>query len=779
MRRYEALPDGVQPPIMLDEFVECEEAVRKSPVFREAMKKRGIEDISLVMVDAWSAGHYGNEPPEDGASGWSARSAGSAPSRTTTATPGPIENIVAVVDLNRKELVRVEDYGVVPLPPQAGQLGARVHQGDARRPQAAGGRRSPRGRASPSQGHEVSWQKWSFRVGFNPREGLVLHTVGYDGRPVLYRASIAEMMVPYADPKASSYHKNVFDLGEYGVGMLANSLALGCDCLGTIRYFDGHMADSRGRLVTIKNAICLHEEDFGMLWKHTDWRTGQSEVRRSRRLAVSMVATVGNYDYGFYWYFYQDGTIQMEVKLTGIVNTTALKPGEPRPLRHRGRAAAARPLSSALFQRPARLRRRRREQHGRGGQHAERAGRPREPVQQRLHRGGDAACSKESQAQRNTNPASSRFWRIVNPGRKNAMGRPVAYRLCPGETTLPFAQPGASLLKRAAFLTRNLWVTPFDPEGAVPGRRVSQPEPRRRRPAAVDEGRPRPRRPRPGRLVHLRPDPHPPARGLAGDAGGLRSGSCSGPTASSTATRRSICPRHGDDKCGGRGQPSWITRIVSRYFKYKSSQSLLAQAHELGLDVTLAGDLAPLFRPIVVGGRFVGNRLAIQPMEGCDGNLDGSPGQSRRRESDRSEPRLSITLEPLVQHLEHQGRTRSLRHGEAHAGLPLDFFVRHPLDVPQSHANLAEVSMSGVVELAGARRPRHGTTADSTAGAGRRPKRGGERPLGGAHNDAPSRKSARFPISGRHQELGLCAGIIVLNGHHNVVQRNVLRLALE
>ena len=179
------------------------------------------------------------------------------------------------------------------------------------------------------QGREVSWQKWSFRVGFNPREGLVLHTVAYDGRPVLYRASIAEMMVPYADPKASSYHKNVFDLGEYGVGMLANSLTIGCDCLGTIRYFDAHMADNRGRPVTIKNAVCLHEEDFGMLWKHTDWRTGQSEVRRSRRLAVSMVATVGNYDYGFYWYLYQDGTIQMEVKLTGIVNTTALKPGEP------------------------------------------------------------------------------------------------------------------------------------------------------------------------------------------------------------------------------------------------------------------------------------------------------------------------------------------------------------------------------------------------------------------------------------------------------------------
>src|SRR5262249_61939722 len=130
---------------------------------------------------------------------------------------------------------------------------------------AAGARSSevgqPDGPSFAVIGREVTWQGWSFRVGFNPREGLVLHAIAYEGRPVLYRASIAEMMVPYADPKASSYHKNVFDLGEYGVGMMANSLELGCDCLGTIRYFDGHWAASRGRAVTIRNAICLHQED--------------------------------------------------------------------------------------------------------------------------------------------------------------------------------------------------------------------------------------------------------------------------------------------------------------------------------------------------------------------------------------------------------------------------------------------------------------------------------------------------------------------------------------
>ena len=116
--------------------------------------------------------------------------------------------------------------------------------------------------------------------------------------------------------------------GEYGIGSLTNSLTLGCDCLGEIHYFDAVMNDGRGQPFTIPNAVCMHEEDYGILWKHVDWRTGQTEVRRSRRLVVSSIATVGNYEYGFFWYFYQDGTIQMEIKLTGIVNTAAVPEGE-------------------------------------------------------------------------------------------------------------------------------------------------------------------------------------------------------------------------------------------------------------------------------------------------------------------------------------------------------------------------------------------------------------------------------------------------------------------
>lgn len=48
----QVVPD-VQPPMDAMEYAECEAVVKEYPPFREAMKKRGIEDMDLVMVDAW------------------------------------------------------------------------------------------------------------------------------------------------------------------------------------------------------------------------------------------------------------------------------------------------------------------------------------------------------------------------------------------------------------------------------------------------------------------------------------------------------------------------------------------------------------------------------------------------------------------------------------------------------------------------------------------------------------------------------------------------------
>ena len=178
------------------------------------------------------------------------------------------------------EVIRVEEYGHWPLPAGARPTTPPIALRDLRDDIKPLEITQPEGPSFEVEGYQVRWQKWSFVIGFNAREGLTLHHLRYndDGRDrsVLYRASLTEMVVPYGDPGPTQRRKNAFDVGEYGMGMCANSLELGCDCLGLIRYFDAHLCDSRGEPLTIKNAVCMHEEDYGILWKHTDRRLPDS-----------------------------------------------------------------------------------------------------------------------------------------------------------------------------------------------------------------------------------------------------------------------------------------------------------------------------------------------------------------------------------------------------------------------------------------------------------------------------------------------------------------------
>lgn len=190
----------------------------------------------------------------------------------------------------------------------------------------------PQGVSFKVDGRIIEWQNWKVHVGFNYREGIVLNNITYNDkgneRPVFYRISLAEMVVPYGNPEHPHQRKHAFDLGEYGGGYMTNSLALGCDCKGAIHYMDADFVNRAGASTTIKNAICIHEEDAGILFKHTDFRDDSVIVTRGRKLLVSHVFTAANYEYCVYWIFHQDGTIQLEIKLTGVLNTYAMNPGE-------------------------------------------------------------------------------------------------------------------------------------------------------------------------------------------------------------------------------------------------------------------------------------------------------------------------------------------------------------------------------------------------------------------------------------------------------------------
>ena len=143
--------------------------------------------------------------------------------------------------------------------------------------------------------------------------------------------SFAEMVVPYRDSSFDHYRRTAYDIGEWGLGYMTQSLELGCDCLGEIRYLDAVLTDSLGEPFTVTNAICLHEEDNAVLWKHVDSINGRAEVRRARRFVVSVHATVANYEYLVYWRFYQDGNIECEVRATGIMVTTPFAEGAETP----------------------------------------------------------------------------------------------------------------------------------------------------------------------------------------------------------------------------------------------------------------------------------------------------------------------------------------------------------------------------------------------------------------------------------------------------------------
>jgi primary-amine oxidase len=459
----EAAPEGVQPTLSLDEQVECERAVLASEEFKAALEKHyGVTDTSLVMVDIWSAGNYGSE--EERTRRLTRPLCFLRRDPTDNGYARPIEGIRPVVDLNLMKVIRVEEYGKWPLPPNPGNYSVEniTHPRTGIKPLVIA---QPDGPSFTLEGNHIAWQNWDFVIGFNAREGLTIHHVRYADkgrkRPVLYRGSLTEMVVPYGDPRPTQVRKNAFDVGEYGMGMCANSLRMGCDCVGYIQYLDAHLCDSRGREFTIPNAICIHEEDYGILWKHTDRRLPNApEVRRSRRLVVSSISTVENYEYGFFWYFYQDGNIQFEIKLTGILSLGAVREGE---------APIHGVIVAPLLYAPN-------HQHffnmrldfGIDGmkntvQQLDVVADPLDesnPYENAFHLQA-IDLKTEKQAMAHLNLETGRTWKIINPSVRNAMGVPVGYKFLPGDNAFPFASPNAWWRRRAGFVNHHIWVTPY------------------------------------------------------------------------------------------------------------------------------------------------------------------------------------------------------------------------------------------------------------------------------------------------------------------------------
>jgi primary-amine oxidase len=382
----------------------------------------------------------------------------------------PIGGLVAFIDATGREVIRIVDDAIHPIPRENADYRDPAVTGPARTDLKPIEINQPDGPSFSLEEDVLNWHNWRMRLSFNVREGLVLHQIDIDDRgerrPVIYRASIAEMVVPYASTGPIRFWQNYFDVGEYLYGRYTNSLQQGCDCLGDITYRDAVFADESGDPVTIPNAICIHEEDFGVLWKHTDSKSGTTDVRRQRRLVVSMFTTVGNYDYGLYWYFYLDGKMEFEAKLTGLVFASAfpeipagfaseIAPGLGAPYHQHLFSARLDTMVDGIDNTVSEVRAQRlpvsdTNPWGNGF------------TQERI------ILASEQSAIRDGDEENHVAWRVSSGTRQNRLGEATEYELLPKGQARLLADPSSSIAQRAAFATHNLWVTAYDPAEAFP-----------------------------------------------------------------------------------------------------------------------------------------------------------------------------------------------------------------------------------------------------------------------------------------------------------------------
>jgi primary-amine oxidase len=460
---------GAQPNITIDEYHEADVALRRDPRVAEALAGRGITDLDLVLIDTWAFGaHLLPEEHRERRMGWA--DVWRRAEHGANPYANPVTGLHLVVDLDAMELVAIEDDGAIDEPQVMGEYVPRLVPGlEVRHDHTPYEIRQPEGPSFTLDGNLLTWGRWSLRVGFNGREGLVLHTLGFQEggrtRTVAHRLSFAEMVVPYRDPTTDHQRRTAFDIGEWGLGFMTTGLELGCDCLGEITYLDAVLHDSAGEPYDIRNAICIHEEDAGVLWKHVDEQAG-TEVRRQRRLVVSFHATVANYEYLVYWRLYEDGAIECEVRATGIMVTTHFA-GEQPPYGTLVDERTYAPTHQHFI--VARL-----DLDADGEENTVVAS-----SSEALPVGPDnphglAVVTRneplrtEREGRQDYDWASQRSWKVVNERVRNGLGTPVGYKLVPGDAIPPMLDPSSPVLQRAGVLAHTLWVTPYEPEERYP-----------------------------------------------------------------------------------------------------------------------------------------------------------------------------------------------------------------------------------------------------------------------------------------------------------------------
>ncbi|HEV3471383.1 MAG TPA: primary-amine oxidase [Pyrinomonadaceae bacterium] len=459
---------GVQPLVFAGEYETLQQIVRADARWQAAMRRRGIEDFDKVAVDGWAVGQV------DGRfTGRLLRGLSYYRGDGANYYGRPIEGVVAIVNMNTRKVVDLTDTGVVPVS-RHGQDFDEASVGRLREKPKRLTVEQPEGRSYRRDGQEVSWQNWRFRYTMHPREGLVLHTVGYESegrtRPILYRAGLSEMVVPYGDPDANWRWRAAFDVGEYSVGRLASPLEPELDAPANAELVDATFADDDGKPYVLKGAVGIYERDGGILWKHFDTFAAKNETRRGRELVMFFVATVGNYDYAVSYIFKQDGSLEVDLALTGIMLAKGVKERRADE-NHSTMSGSTGHLVAENIVAPH-------HQHffsfrldfdvdGTGNSVTEMntSAMPAGPANPYLN--GfvmrESVFKTEAAARRRVDMQAARVWTVTNYSARNPLGHHPSYILIPGANSLPYVAPESAVRRRAQFINHHFWATRYHP----------------------------------------------------------------------------------------------------------------------------------------------------------------------------------------------------------------------------------------------------------------------------------------------------------------------------
>lgn len=458
---------GIQPLVTDTEYKVLTDIVKADARWQAAMRKRGITDFDKVQIDGWAVGQVSPAHQTKRL----LRALSYFKDESINFYGRPIEGVVALVDMNKDVVIEVADTGVVPVARTTRELDEK----------STGRREAPKklsitqpdGNSYQINGQEVRWQKWRFRYTMHPREGLVLHTVGYEDegrvRPIMYRAALSEMVVPYGDTDENWRWRSAFDVGEYSVGRLASSIEPNTDAPENATLIDATFAGDDGQPYVLPRAVSIYERDGGLLWKHYESYSETNESRRARELVIAFIATIGNYDYALNWIFHQDGTLEVDAALSGIMLPKGVR--ESAVTNHAGHYPSGH-LVDAQVVAPH-------HQHffnfrldfdvdGVGNSVREMNTRALPPGPKNPNLNGmtmdETEFATERTAQRQMNMQTARTWLVVNPDKHNSLGQNTSYILVPGPNSLPYVAPTSQVRRRAGFINNHFWATRYNPE---------------------------------------------------------------------------------------------------------------------------------------------------------------------------------------------------------------------------------------------------------------------------------------------------------------------------